>query len=163
MIPDRCKIEAQLQFEPGTHSCGIMLQTSDDLETSYYLRLDPQNNRLVFDSWTRGSGPEHPITSTDGGYMACLDRWINLDSHIPFDLKVFVDRTIALVYAGGRIAMCTRMYDLPSGRWGFFANQGSARFKNIRVTELLDLPMETNRKYSTRALPLLSPLPETAR
>ena len=136
MIPDRCKIEAQLRFDPGTHGCGIALRTSEDLESSYYVRLEPQNHRLVFDSWPRGSGPEHPITSTDGGYMAGLDRWINLDSHNPVDLKIFVDRTIAVVYAGGKIAMCTRMYDLPRGRWGFFVNQGRAQFRNIRIAEL---------------------------
>jgi beta-fructofuranosidase len=136
IMPDRCKIETQIQFEPGIHGCGVLMRTSDDLESSYYLRLEPQNGRLVFDSWPRGSGPEHPITSTDGGYMAGLDRWIKLDHSTPIDVKVFVDGTIAVAYVVGKISLCMRMYDLRKGRWGFFVNQGSAKFQNVRVTEL---------------------------
>jgi beta-fructofuranosidase len=68
--------------------------------------------------------------------MAGLDRWINLDSGVPVDLKIFVDRATAVVYAGGQIAMSLRMYDLPVGRWGFFVNEGSARFRNIKITAL---------------------------
>ncbi len=133
-MPIRCKIETQVEFEPGTHGCGIMLRTSDDLENSYYVRLEPQNHRVVFDSWPRGSGPEHPITSNEGGYMPGLDRWIDLEPGAPVEIKIFVDGTIAVVYVAGKVAMSTRMYDLSSGRWGLFVNQGTARFRNTKIT-----------------------------
>lgn len=136
VMPERCKIETQIQFEEGTHGCGIMLRTSDDLESSFYVRLEPQNGRVVFDSWPRGSGPEHPITSTDGGHMTGLDRWIKLEQGTPIDVKIFVDGTIAVIYVGERVSLCTRMYDLRNGGWGLFVNQGSAKFQNTRVTEL---------------------------
>jgi hypothetical protein len=32
--------------------------------------------------------------------------------------------------------MSLRMYDLPVGRWGLFANGGSARFRNIKISAL---------------------------
>lgn len=134
MMPNRCKIEGQVQFDSATRGCGIMLRTSNDLEASYYVRLEPQNHRLVFDSWPRvASGP---LVNIDGGYMAGLDRWINLDSGVPVNMKIFVDGSTAVVYAGGRSAMSLRMYDLPGGRWGFFVNEGSARFHNIKITTL---------------------------
>ena len=135
-MPERCKIEAQVQFEPGTRRCGIMMRTSSDLESSYYVRLEPQNHRVVFDSWPRGSGPDHPTTSIDGGYMAGLERWMTLTPGNPIELKVFVDRTIAVIYIDGRVAMCARIYDLPTGRWGLFVEQGSAQFRNIKITTL---------------------------
>jgi beta-fructofuranosidase len=134
MMPDRCKIEAQVQFDPHTRGCGIMLRTSDDLEASYYIRLEPQNRRMVFDSWPRVA-PE-PLINVDGGHMAGLDRWLDLAPGVPVDLKVIVDRTTAVVYASGGVAMSLRMYDLPTGRWGFFVDEGSAQFHNIRITAL---------------------------
>jgi beta-fructofuranosidase len=135
-MPARCKIETQVRFEPGTYGCGLMLRSSNDLEKAYYLRLEPQNHRVVFDSWPRGSGPEHPITSNDGGSMPGLDRRIDLDPARLVELKVFVDGTVAVVYVSGRVAMNVRMYDLPVGRWGLFANQGNASFIHTKITEI---------------------------
>lgn len=134
MMPDRCKIEAQVQFGPPTRGCGIMLRTSEDLEASYYIRLEPQNQRMVFDSWPRVASK--PLINVEGGYMAGLDRWLNLTPGIPVELKVVVDRTTAVVYASGGIAMSIRMYDLPTGHWGFFVDEGSAQIRNIRITAL---------------------------
>jgi len=141
LVPDdltvelwRTKIEAQVQFKPGTRGCGIMLRTSEDLENSYYIRLEPQNHRMVFDAWPRV--PADTLVNVDEGHMANLDRWIDLDPSVPIDLKVLVDRSTAVVYAGGRTAMCLRMYNLPAGRWGLFVDEGSARFRNIKVTAL---------------------------
>jgi hypothetical protein len=68
--------------------------------------------------------------------MAGLDRWLDLAPGVPVDLKVIVDRTTAVVYASGGVAMSLRMYDLPTGRWGFFVDEGSAQFHNIRITAL---------------------------
>lgn len=129
---DCCRIDAQMQFDPGTRSCGIMLRTSDDLEASYYLSLEAVNNRLVVESWPRVS----PGQTLIEGPIAGLDRWIKLTPGAPVNLKVFVDRTIAVLYANDRIALSFRMYDLPTGRWGFFVNQGSAQFRNIRISTL---------------------------
>jgi beta-fructofuranosidase len=134
MMPDRCKIEAQMQFDANTRGCGVMLRTSDDLEASYYIRFEPENHRVVFDSWPR-VGPE-PVINVVEGYMAGMDRWMHLEPGVPVDLKIIVDRTVAVVYAGGRIAMSLRMYDLPTGRWGFFVDEGGAQFRNIRITGL---------------------------
>lgn len=134
VMPDQCRIEVQIQFTANTHACGLMLRTSDDLESSYYIRFEPQNHRVVFDSWPRGS--ERPITSVDGGHMTGLDRWISLDPGTPVDVTVFVDRTVAVIYAGGKIAMSTRMYDLPRGRWGFFVTEGTAQFRNFSLKTL---------------------------
>jgi beta-fructofuranosidase len=125
MMPSSCKIEAQVQFEPGTKGCGVILRTGDDLEASYYLRLEPQNNRVVFDRW--------PRNASYGDHLEGLDRWIPLEPGATLDLKVIADRTLAVVYVGSRVAMSLRMYDLPTGRWGFFVNQGAARFKNISI------------------------------
>ena len=38
--------------------------------------LNRECNRVVFDSWPSGAGPDHPITSVDGGYMPGLEAEI---------------------------------------------------------------------------------------
>lgn len=131
VMPDRCKIEAQVEFDEGTRGCGIMLRTSDDLDSSYYIRLEPKRNRMVFDCWPRVT-PGPPV----GGHLQGLERWIKLEPGVPVDLKIIVADSIAVVYVNNRIAMSLRMYDLPVGRWGLFANGGSARFRNIKISAL---------------------------
>ncbi len=135
MMPDRCKIEAQADFESDTRGLGIMLRTSDDLESSYYIRFEPQNRRLVIDSWPRATPLQNEAKATiEGGFIAGLDNWFPWESSVPLDIKILVDRSTAVVYFGGKCAMTLRMYDLPIGRWGFFVEQGAAKFRNIKIS-----------------------------
>jgi len=136
-MPDRCKIEAQVDFEADTRGFGLMLRTSDDLESSYYVRFEPQNDRLVIDSWPRASKlQDESKAASEGGFMAGLDSWIPLEAGVPLDIKVIVDRSTAVVYFGGKSALTLRMYDLPVGRWGLFVQQGVAVFRNIKISGL---------------------------
>src|SRR5205823_4481046 len=64
-LPDVAKIEATAVFTAQTKGFGVMLRTSDDLETGYYVRVEPLRNRLVFDSWRRRG---------DYPYMVELER-----------------------------------------------------------------------------------------
>lgn len=134
LMPDRCKIEATIDFDAETRGCGLMLRASDDLETAYYIRLEPQSNRLVFDEWPRGIGTDHPITSADGPFMLDLERRLNLPAREPIKLTVLIDGTIGVVYAKGEVAMSTRLYNLPKGNWGVFANEGSTRFRDLKIS-----------------------------
>ena len=52
-MPGTCKINATIQFEKNTKECGLMLRCRDDMEMGYYIRLEPKENRLVFDMWPR--------------------------------------------------------------------------------------------------------------
>jgi len=133
-MPKRCRIETSIEIKRGTHSCGIMLRTSDDLEKSYYIRLEPKKERLVFDSWPRST--DHPIKNTDAGYMPGLERKINFNALEPINLTIFVDGSICVVYVDGVCALNCRMYDLLSGRWGFFVEQGISVFSNYKISTL---------------------------
>ncbi len=50
-LPEACRSKLTLKYAPQTKGCGIMLRTSADFESGYYIRLEPQRSRLVFDSW----------------------------------------------------------------------------------------------------------------
>jgi len=124
MMPDRCKIEAKVTFAQNTHGCGLMLRASEDLDSAYYVRLEPAQNRLVLDTWPR---------SGDIPFSVGIERPMSLSPGEPVHLKVFVDGTTCVVYASNKVAMNTRLYDLKRGRWGVFARDGSAKFEKLRI------------------------------
>jgi beta-fructofuranosidase len=125
-MPGLCRIEATVTFTEGTKGCGLMLRTSPDLDSTYYLRLEPTRNRLVFDSWPRAG---------DVPYWVETERPAAMRAGVPAKLQVFVEGSLCVVYVNERIAMSTRMYDRATGAWGVFVNQGSAKFTNLRVWE----------------------------
>ena len=123
-MPERCKIQATVDYTAGTKGCGIMLRASDDLESAYYIRLEPAHNRLVFDSWPRGG---------DVPFMPELERPIRTAPGEPIEMKVFVDGSVCVVYVAGKVAMNTRLYSLPRGNWGVFVNEGIASFRDANI------------------------------
>ncbi len=122
MMREACKLEATVIFAEGTQGCGIFLRASEDLEQAYYIRLEPRRSRMVFDAWPRKG---------DIPFMVELERPLELGPGQPVELKVLVDGTVCEVYAAGELAMSTRLYDLKTGSWGVFVQEGTARFENL--------------------------------
>ncbi len=123
-MPERCRIEATITFSKGTRGCGLVLRASDDFETGYYVRLEPDRNRLVLDAWPRAG---------DVPFLVELERPLDLPPEQPVRLQVFVDRTVCVIYAAGKIALSARLYDHTGGNWGVFAAEGSARFADVTL------------------------------
>jgi len=126
-MPDRCKLMMTVTFAPGTRGCGLMLRASDDLETGYYIRLEPHRSRFVCDQWPRGG---------DVPYRVGLERPLAWKPGEPIEIKVFVDGTVCEVYVAGKVAMSMRLYDHPKGSWGVFVSEGAARFENTTLHTL---------------------------
>jgi beta-fructofuranosidase len=118
-LPNRCKIQGKVKFSENTRGCGIMLKVSDDYETAYYVQLEPGRNRILFDRytglWGQGTGD--------------VVRPVELSAGQEVELKVFVDETVCEVYINNQIAMSARMYNLKTGNWGVFVNEGTAQFE----------------------------------
>ncbi len=131
-MPERCLITVRVRFDQHTQGCGIVLRASEDLEQGYYIRLEPEWQRLVFDTWPRAG---------DTPYMLGLERPLALAPGREVTLQVLVEGSVCEVYAGGEDgvpyrAMSTRMYNLPTGRWGVFVQQGAARFEGISLATM---------------------------
>jgi beta-fructofuranosidase len=123
-MPVSCKIETTLTFGGGTRGCGVMLRSSDDFESAYYIRLEPAKRRLVFDMWPRAGDRPHCVE---------LERPLDAPTGSPVTFKIFVDGSVCVVYANDRIAMNARLYNMKAGNWGVFVNEGTATFVGTRL------------------------------
>ncbi len=129
-MPKICKITTTVTFDASSRACGVILRADDTMEHLYYVRLEPQRNRLVFDTWPRQKN-EIP-------HWVELERPVDLKPDTPHTLTVLVDDTICEIYLDNRIAMSTRLYDFRSGRWGLFAMEARARFTGSGIFTLSD-------------------------
>ncbi len=124
-LPDCCKLQATITFTEGTRAFGLMLRTDSELNNTYYIRLEPWRNRVVFDMWPRDG---------DVPFMTGLERPVKLAAGSPMNIKVIMDNTIAVVYLQDRVALSTRMYDLKGGTWGAFVTEGEVRLGDFAAT-----------------------------
>lgn len=123
-LPETAMVTATVSFSEPVKSFGIMLRASLDFENGYYVRVEPQRSRLVFDSWPRpGDFPQ----------MVELERPIRLEPGTPIQIIVYVDGSLVEVYLDNRAAMSARMYNHPEGRWGLFVSEGTVEFTDVRL------------------------------
>jgi beta-fructofuranosidase len=127
-MPETCRISTSMIFSKPPRELGCMLRCSDDLEKCYYIRLEPGKNRLVFDMW--------PRRVSETNQMVELERYVVLKAGTPITMQVFIEANKGVVYVNDEVAMNFRAYDLPEGNWGFFVNDGTARFRNIELSTL---------------------------
>lgn len=124
VMPARCRINAEINMAHWQGTTGILLRANADIEKAYYIRLEPLHNRLVFDMWPRKS---------DQPYIPALERLVVFNDGQPVCIRVYVEDTICEVYVNDAIAMSTRLYDLPQGNWGVYAQNAVADFGNVTI------------------------------
>ena len=124
-LPETALIEATLIFTETTKGCGIMLRGSEDFESGYYVRVEPQRGRLVFDSWPRRGDLPSRIE---------LERPIQVQPGVPVQITLYVNGSICEVYLDHKVAMSARMYNHPAGNWGFFVSEGSATISEVQIS-----------------------------
>ncbi|RPJ23044.1 MAG: DUF4975 domain-containing protein, partial [Planctomycetaceae bacterium] len=123
-LPQRCRISVTLRFSRSTKGCGLILRASDDLSAAYFVRIEPERDRLVLDRSPRDG---------DLPYAVELERPIRLEDGARHRLTVVLDTTICLVYLDDRIAVSTRFYDHREGRLGMFCKEGTAEFFGMEI------------------------------
>jgi beta-fructofuranosidase len=124
-MPQTCLIETRVTPVENTRGCGLFIRSAGELETYYQVRLEPQHNRLVFDSWPRPG--DRPFT---------LERPLEMEPGLGVDIDVISDESVIEVYVGNHVAMSTRGYDHSVGSFGLFVSEGSATFEKTRMSKL---------------------------
>lgn len=132
-LPDQFYARAELDIDAGTTECGLLLRSSQDGDRSYVLRLEPKRGRLVFDRWPRKvTGDAQWHVSGDVPFELELERPCDL-SPGKHTLEVVVERDLCVAVVDRQVALSTRIYDLPSGRIGVFAGEGSVTVTDFEV------------------------------
>jgi beta-fructofuranosidase len=119
-LTSNCLISCDVMCDFTTHSCGLFLFASRDLESYYQLRWEPGEYRVVFDRF--------PKLGTDPFLIA---RPINVDQGKSLNFKIVIDDAILVAYLNDTVALTTRIYDHPSGQLGLFVKDGEAMFSNL--------------------------------
>jgi beta-fructofuranosidase len=127
-LPSTFKLSTIITFTPGAKDFGCMLRCSDDLESAYYIRLEPAKNRVVFDMW--------PRSINEVSQMVELERPVKLTPGKPVTLEIIMDGNKGVAYVNNTVAMNFRAYNLPTGKWALFASQGKTLFNNIALATL---------------------------
>jgi beta-fructofuranosidase len=127
-LPPLCKISATIKYEKGAREFGLMFRTSEDFDQSYYIRLEPFSQRVVFDKWPR----EH----AEVNQMVELERPVVLAPERPVRMEAIIEGNKGVVYIDNHVAMNFRAYDLPAGNWGFFATDGNVVVSDINISSI---------------------------
>lgn len=120
VLPEQCKLTVKVAFDANTRGCGIILRADEKLEQGYMIRLEPGRNRIVLDQWPRKG---------DVPYVVGMERPVELLPETDYELRVFLDVSVCVVYVDDAIALSTRLYDFQKGGWGVFVSEGSASFQ----------------------------------
>jgi beta-fructofuranosidase len=116
----------------------LLLRSSDDGDRSYVIRLEPKRGRLVFDRWPRTiTGDAQWHVSGDVPFDIALERPCDLapGEHI---LEVIVDGDLCVAVLDRQVALSARIYDLPAGRLGVFAGEGSLTVTELEIRKRTD-------------------------
>jgi beta-fructofuranosidase len=123
-LPRVAMLEVNAVFSQPTQGFGVMLRHSQDFESGYYVRIEPNRQRLVFDSWPRRGDLPH---------MLELERPLQISAGQPVHMLIYVNDTLCEVYVNNQVAMSARMYNHRVGNWGFFASEGIVSFTDFHL------------------------------
>lgn len=123
-LPTEALVVIKLDIAADTHACGVLLRASDDGEEGYALRLEPLQNRLVWDRWPRGTtGNEQWQILGDVPHAIELERPVHLAPG-QHQFEIHLDGDICVAVIDGQTALSTRLYDRCEGRIGLFVQDG---------------------------------------
>ncbi len=119
--PRNCMLSFDIRMEPGTDGAGVMLRAEEDLNSGYYLRLEPNRGKLTFDPEKRAC--DH----------ADIERYVRLEPGATHHVTIILDDTVFLAYLDDSVALSARMYDIEGKEMAFFAFDGGAQITNVEL------------------------------
>ncbi|MBR2617191.1 MAG: family 43 glycosylhydrolase [Clostridia bacterium] len=123
--PNVGKISCEFTYRKGG-DFGLMLRYGDEGRKTYFVKIDPRNNRLCFDRTER--------PKVDMQFMVETERTVTIIPNKRYNLTVCLEGEIVEVYLDGETAMSVRMYDFKQGLLGVYGNFADVTFSNIKVS-----------------------------
>lgn len=120
-----------VDVKPGTKDWGVLLRASENGDHGYIVRVEMNNNRLIFDRWPRKYlGGEQWQISGDVPYYIELERPIDLESGV-HTLEILQEGTAGIIVLDKQVTMSVRMYDRLNGYLGMFVDDGDVDFISL--------------------------------
>ncbi len=130
-IPDLCCIKTKIKYSGNPSRFGIALQIDDTFAQGYYLMFEPCYNRIQFRSGLRmyeQGGQMFP-------YAVEMERPLKLEAGKEYELAVYVQGTLAVLYVNNDLAFGFRMYNEKNRQLGFFVSEGILEVKDVIIEE----------------------------
>lgn len=132
-LPATFYAAVSFEIRPGTTEFGVLLRAGEDGDEGYVIRLEPKRQRMVFDRWPRRRhGDAQWEISGDVPYAVELERPCTLGPRM-HTLEVLVDQDLCVANLDQAVVLSTRIHRPPSGRFGLFAGEGSARIQAVEI------------------------------
>ena len=129
-LPGSFRLEADMLFDAGTHSFGLLLRADPQADTAYALEFEPAAHRVEFKMKPRLNYRQF----NDEGLSCVLD----MEAGKPIHLSVTVDGSILVAYIDGRVAFSARMYALRGGKLGLYSLHGGVSAQSVTVSTTMD-------------------------
>lgn len=124
-IPKKCYIKADFRIEEIGSDFGFFFNMNDNYNEGYFIKFDPEHQRLAFDRLPHQDPTVHLMIDTE--------RKVELDVGKENHLDIILDGSIIEVYVNSLVAMSARMFDFNEGDFGIYSNHSKVTFKNIKV------------------------------
>ena len=128
-IPEQCCIKAKLSYTGAPTRFGLALQVDEAFDFGYYLMFEPDFNRIQYRSGLRmyeQGGQMFP-------YAVEMERSLKLEEGKEYDLSLYIQNTIGVLYINEDVAFSFRMYNWKDRQLGFFVSDGTVEVKDVAI------------------------------
>lgn len=131
LLPSTCCLKMKCKYHGTPSRFGLALHINEDFDFGYYLMFEPAYNRIEFRSGLRMY--EH------GGQMFTydveLERPVVLEAEKEYELALYIQDTVGLLYINNDIAFGFRMYNYKERNMGLFVSDGSLEVQDLVIIE----------------------------
>lgn len=110
------------------HEFGIALHVDEQMETGYFLRMDPGKHEAAWDLWPRSEQGFYQW-QIKGDVPVQIETARRLPDTDEFHVLILREEDICVVYINDEIALSTRMYDHKDGCAGIYVVQGTVQLE----------------------------------
>lgn len=128
-IPEECCIKAKIRFHGTPSRFGVGLHLTETFDFGYYLMFEPDWNRMQFRSGLRmyeHGGQMFP-------YAAEMERPLILEEGKEYELSIYIQDTLAVLYVNNDRAFGFRMYNWKERNLGFFVADGDMDVWDVKI------------------------------
>ena len=97
-----------------------------ELETGYFLRMNPKNQLVAWDMWPRGEQVRYQW-QIKGDVPYQIETARKLPKAEEYRVHIIKEKDICVVYINDEIVLSTRMYNHKDGYAGIYVVQGNVK------------------------------------